>query len=485
MNPVLLDAPPIPAPPASPPAAPAAPRAAASRRAGTAVGFAWLRSSLEATAFLRGVAGETWRAPGPVRSFEEFEQAVAAALAALSVAGGDAFVLLEQAELRHRTESAPGSGKAARSYLAARVARQEEDGGALLWSAQPTATSRPDASFILHLLPAAFHERLARCLAARGLRLTRVFPLAAPLALELADESRPRLLAVETDGATTVVVAAGDRLVLARTLEACWTSEAVRVGLEINRSLLYAKQQLGTAVHEVRLLGAAPAVAETRVRCGEGREIVAGRPRPADWLERIAALSPRHPGNLIAPLLQREARQAYLRAALASLGWILTVLFAGILRSENQSAQAEHGHFALLQREAAALRAARDALLAQDRQESQDRTLLRAATGARIPAVPRLTLAGTAAVLPPEIRLTDFRVERDAKTAAWTFRLSGTIEADEDTARTLVAGLQDKMARDPLRAHFAEAERALAVLPPAAGSGSPGLIGFTLGGTLP
>ncbi len=405
-----------------------------------------------------------------------------AALAALGVTGGDAFVLLEQAELRHRTESAPGSPKAARSYLAARVARQEESGGALLWSAQPTATARQDSSFLLHLLPEAFFERMDRCFRAHGLRLSRIFPLAVPLALELAGS---RLIAVETDGATTIAVAAEGRLAFARTLEACWTSEAVRVGMEINRSLLYAKQQLGSVVPEARLLGAELAVAETRARCGEGREIVAGLPRPADWLRQVAALSPRHPENLMGPLLQREARQGYLRAALAALGWILAVSFAGALGSQHQAAQAERGHFARLQRDAAALRATRDALRAQDRQETQDQVLLRAMAEARVPAVPRQTLAAVAGLLPPEIRLTDFRVERDAKTGTWSFRLSGTIEADEDSARTLVAGLQEKMARDPLRAHFAEAERALAVLPSAAGSASPGLVGFTLGGTLP
>jgi hypothetical protein len=481
MIPALLDAPPTPAPPAPPP--PPAARRTPLRRAGTAVGFAWLRSSLEATVFLREAAGPTWRAPGPVRSFEEFERAVDAALAALGCAGGDVFLLLEQAELRHRTESAPGTAKAARSYLAARVARQEESGGPLLWCAQPTTLGRQDASFLLHLLPAAFYDRMARCFAARGLRLSRVFPLSVPLALELADAARPRLLAVETDGATTIAVGAGGQLAFARTIEASWTTEAGRVGMELNRSLLYAKQQLGTAVLDVRLLGAARAVAETRARCGEGREITAALPRPADWLQRVAGLSPRHPHNLVAALLQREVRQDRLRALVAAVGWILVLALAAVTWTEFQDGQAEGRHWASLEREAGALRSARDSLLAQERRHAQDAALLRASADARVPAVPRRILAAVAAVLPPEIRLTDFQVQWEAKSAAWAFRLSGTIEGDEETGRTLVGGLQEKMTRDPLRAHFAEAERALAVLPGAAGAA--GLIGFTLGGTLP
>jgi hypothetical protein len=481
MIPTLLESPPTPAPLAPPP--PPAAGEGRSRRAGTAVGFAWLRSSLEATVFVREAAGATWRAPGPVRSFEEFERAVDAALAALGCAGGDAFLILEQAEIRHRTESAPGSAKGARSYLAARVARQEESGGPLLWCAQPTALGRQDASFLLHLLPAAFYDRMARCLAARGLRLSRVFPLSVPLALELADDPRPRLLAVETDGTTTIAVAAGGKLAFARTIEASWTTEAARVGLELNRSLLYAKQQLGTAVLDVRLLGAARAVAETRARCGEGREITAGLPRPVDWLQRVAGLSPRHPQNLVAALLQREVRRERLRALVAAVAWILLVSFAAVTWKDFQDGQAERRHLAALQREAGALRSTRDALLAQDRRGAQDRALLQAAAVARGSDGPRRIVAAVAALLPSEIRLTDFQVQWEAKSAAWSFRLSGTIEADEETGRALVAGLQEKMARDPLRARFAESERALALLPGAAGE--PGLIGFTVGGTLP
>jgi hypothetical protein len=481
MNPGLLTAPPAPvlAPPPSPPAA-------APRRVGAVVGFAWLRHSLQATVFVRQAAVASWTAPGPVRSFEEFEAAVAAALAALGAGGGDAFLLLEQAELRHRTETAPAySAKAARSYLAARIARQEES-GAVLWCAQPTATARQDTSFLLHLLPAAFFERVDRCFAARGLRLSRIFPLAVPLALELlAEEGRSRLIAVETDGATTIAVAAEGRLAFARTIEASWSTEAARVGMEVNRSLFYAKQQLGAVVQQVTLLGAGPAIADVRERCGAGREITAGLPCPADWLQRVASLSPRHPQNLLAALRQRQGRQRWARAAVAAAGWMLLVTLATLAWKGREAARADHRRFAALQREEGDLRSERAALLARDRAAERDRVLLEAAAEGHRPPVPLRTLAGVAGLLPAEIRLTDFQIEWEPKTAAWSFHLGGTIAADEDTARSLVNALQDKIGREPWQAQLSDAERTLNPLPAVAGEAGPGSFSFTLGGTLP
>jgi hypothetical protein len=481
MSPGLLTAPPATVL-APPPPAPAAPP----RRAGAVVGFAWLRRSLQATVFVRQAAVASWTAPGPVRSFEEFEAAVGAALAVLG-GGGDAFLLLEQAELRHRTETAPSfSAKAARSYLAARVARQEEQAGAVLWCAQPTATARQDTSFLLHLLPAAFSERVDRCFAARGLRLSRIFPLALPLALELlAEEGRSRLIAVETDGATTIAVAAEGRLAFARTIEASWTTEAARVGMEVNRSLFYAKQQLGAVVQQVTLLGAEPAIADVRERCGAGREITAGPPCPADWLQRVAALSPRHPQNLLAALRQRQEWQRRARVAVAAAGWMLLVALAALAWNGREEARADHRRFAALQREEGALRAERAALLAEDRAAERDRMLLQAAAEGHRPPVPLRTLAGVAGLLPAEIRLTDFQIEWEPKAAAWSFHLGGTIAADEDTARSLVNALQDKIGREPWQAQLSEAERTLNPLPAAPGEAGPGSFSFTLGGTLP
>jgi hypothetical protein len=475
----------LPPPPAFAPVLPPS-RAPRPRRTDCVVGFAWLRRTLQATVFLRQSALESWTAPGPVRSFEEFESAVGAALAALGVADGEAFLLLEQAELRHRIESAPAfSPQAARSYLAARIGRQEETGGALLWCAQPTATARQDTSFLLHLLPAAFYENVDRCCAARGLRLSRIFPLAVPLALELlAEPGRSRLIAVETDGATTIAVAAGGRLAFARTLEASWILEAPRVAMEVNRSLLYAKQQLGALVQEVRLLGDEAAVAEVRARCGEGREIAAGVPCPGDWLQRLVDLSSRDPRNLLAALQQREAKVEVFRAAVAASCWILLISLAALAWNEVRDARADRRHVATLRQEAGALRAERAAFLAQDRRAAEDSALLQAAAG-RLPPVPLRAVTAVASLLPPEIRLTDFQVEWEPKAAAWSFRLAGTIAADEDSARSLVAALQGRMGREALQARFADGERTLNRVPAAAGDAEPDIFAFTLGGTLP
>ena len=57
------------------------------------------------------------------------------------------------------------------------------------------------------------------------------------------------LVAVEAGGATVVMVAkVGGELLFARNILATWAADPGRIGVEINRSLLYANQQFGNTV---------------------------------------------------------------------------------------------------------------------------------------------------------------------------------------------------------------------------------------------
>jgi len=69
------------------------------------------------------------------------------------------------------------------------------------------------------------------------------------------------LLAAETGGATTVVVGRKDgQIYLGRTLSSTWNVHPDRVNVDLNRTVLYVKQQFGVLVGSVWLFGAgAPA----------------------------------------------------------------------------------------------------------------------------------------------------------------------------------------------------------------------------------
>src|SRR5690606_39092622 len=135
---------------------------------------------------------------------------------------------------------------------------------------------------------------------------TRVLPLHVPLQLALSSltETRdmPLLVATEAGSSTAVPVGkTGSDVLFARTILESWRKDAARVAVEINRSLLYAKQQFGTTVDFLWLLGrgAEEAQAEVSAKCGSNTDVVVEEIGPLDWLKAIVRLPPRHPVNLV------------------------------------------------------------------------------------------------------------------------------------------------------------------------------------------
>jgi len=107
---------------------------------------------------------------------------------------------------------------------------------------------------------------------------------------------------------------------------------------------------------------------------------------------------------------------------------------------------------------------------------------VRQSGGSRLPPVPARALAAIAGLLPKEMRLSEFRVERDPLTATWSFRINGTIESDEETAQAELGALGQQLEQGPLHAHITIPGRNLTVVQAAAGGST--LLGFEFGGTL-
>jgi hypothetical protein len=465
-------------PPASVPRPPA--RAHPPLRSGSALALAWLRGSLHAARFDRQELIASWSSPAAVCTLEAFGPALDAARTELGFGGTEIVLLLEHEAFIHRIEVAPSSSPAAaRSYLHARVAR--EGSGGAVWCAQPMAATRQDATFILHALPTAFWEQLQGILRPRQLELARIFPLSVALQLELdavAGNDQPILLAAGTDEATTIVVGwAGGRLALARTFFASWCDEPGRVGGEINRSLLYAKQQLGTAVDRIRLFGPEPVEAEVRSRCGEGKEIEAGPADALPWLRAIASLPPGHPGNLLGDRRRQNRRRQLIRGAVAAAGWLGLAWLALAVGNGLAAGRAEQRRFSAVQLEAATLQAESGRLAARNRVGAEDHELLQENEAHRLPPVPARFLAYLGTVLPTDIRLTDFQVEQGRPPVPWSFRISGTLGREGESARDRLAAFQQALEQGPWHAHVSDA-------PAPPGPAAAGESNFHLEGTL-
>jgi hypothetical protein len=436
------------------------------------LGVAWLNGSLHAAAFRRQKMTHSWSCGTPVRTVAEFEVVIDEALAKLEFAGTEMFLVLENELFSHQTESTPTfSESAGRAYLKGRIQRYQQEHEPVLWVSQPTVAMKQEQSLILHLLPNSFYDQLNRVLLTRHLDLTRILPMVVPLQYELnkipAGKNTPVIVVAELGASTAVVVGrVGGPLLFSRTILADLVREPGRVGVEINRSLLYAKQQFECAVDRIWLMAASGQTSpELQAKCGSGKKITGLPTTPVDWLQTTIKISPQHPVNLLAGYLKTKRRNRLIRGALLAVGWLGLTLMILNLMQDASAWQAESSRLADLTGRGAALRAQKHSLTLRNATVERDQAFINEVEGGRLPPVPGRLLGFIAGTLPTGTRLTDFSVKWEDETSNWSFRIDGTIEADEETARELITGFQTQLAKSPLRARFTENARLLAATP--------------------
>ena len=436
------------------------------------LGFAWLNGSLHAAVFHRQKMTNSWSCPSPVSSIAEFEAVIDEALAKLEFTGTELFLLLENELFSHQIENIPAFSVAAgRAYLKGRIQRHEQEHGSVLWVSQPTVMVKQEQSILLHLLPSSFYNQLNRVLLTRHLDLTRIIPLIVPLQHELnkipAGKDTPVLTVAEAGSCTSVVIARiGGPLLISRTILADLNREPARVGMEINRSLLYAKQQFECAVDRIWLMSQSGQVStELSAKCGSAKKIMALPTTAIDWLQTCIKISELHPVNLLAGYLKTKGRHRLIRILLLSAAWLG---FAFMILTEMNASRTwseEHDRLLGLANRESTLTAERDRLLLRNSVVERDRAFIAQVENDRLPPVPGRLLGFLATVLPPSARLSDFNVKWEPDTDGWSFRLDGTIEADDETAREQLAALQSQLTKSPLRARFNDNARMLVSVP--------------------
>ena len=442
------------------------------RRTADTLGLAWLHGTLHATVFHRQAATKSWMSATAVHTLDEFETALDAALQGVSFCGTEVFLVLEHDSFVHQSEYAPAfSESATRAYLRGRIERYEKEREPVLWISQRTVSARQEAAFLLHLLPSGFYGRLNGFLLARRLDLTRILPLVVPLQLVLDSSGTPKdqpvLVVAEAGAATTLMVSrASGELVFARTMLARWETDADRIAVEVNRSLLYAKQQFGAIVEHIQLLGAVgeKPQADVLAKCGAGKQLTVRSTSVVDWLQAVARLSQRHPVNLVVGYLGRKRRQQFLRRALLAACWLglgLMLLDAWTrsndwtednVRLDRLAANAEQMSSELAQLEQ------------RNATATQQNELIRQTLERRLPPVPARFLAYLASIRPSEMQFTDFSIKWDPLVEKWTFRLEGQIEGDEELAREGLITFQKILVRSPLKARFNDSVRSMVSL---------------------
>ena len=436
------------------------------------LGVAWFNGVLHAASFRRQKMTQSWSCETSVRTVAEFEAVIDEMLAKLEFGGTEMFILLENELFQHQTEGIPSFSEAAgRSYLKGRIQRYQQENGPVLWVSQPTIVVKQEQAILLHLLPTSFYDQLNRVLLLRHLDLTRILPLVVPLQYELnkipAGKDTPVIVVAESGSSTSVVVGRiGGPLLFARTILAELSREPSRVGVEVNRSLLFAKQHHDCAVDRIWLMAQSGQVSpELNAKCGSSRKIVVLPTTPIDWLQTTIKLSSQQPVNLLASYLKRKQQHRLIRLSLLALGWFGLVLMILNFLSQANDWKNESARMAELRGREPALNTERDQILKRNATIDRQQAFIKQIETDRLPSVPTSLIGYVASILPSSARLTDFSVKRETETGGWTFRVDGMIESDDETARDLIKNMQHQLEKSPFRARFTDSARVLNAAP--------------------
>lgn len=284
------------------------------------LGIALLRGRLHARVFEQEKVVASWDYPDPVAGLQGLEEVLEEMGSVLEFHGGTVVVAISSSQVAHHSLKIPPMGEQDLLAYLGRKARIESTGADRpCWGWRPLRESlKGENSVLLQVLPEAMVDVFLRFCDRRGHEIELIVPVSGSLLLAAAKLPIPQgswvLMAGEAENATTVVLVqpSGD-LALVRELPYGWSDgvSLERVGRELHRSLLFAKQQFGVVAQEVWLLGS------RTEECVEPMSKLLDVPvrsrstedPPAQWLEPLVDAPWTLPDNLV-PESRRKLRRA-------------------------------------------------------------------------------------------------------------------------------------------------------------------------------
>lgn len=222
----------------------------------TTLSVSWLNGQLKAVAVHRGVVGASWEHAGDLEGSGEFERLIREAVARTSYRGQTVSLVLAHPRLVPQLiDLPPVKGQTVGKIIQRQAQQQKFFPGEAAWACQSSLTTKSGHRVILHLFPKAMLDQFVQGCKRNNLDLVSAVPVSAVLYRQLAqlplEQDEVALLAAETGGSTTVVIGRPNgQLMLVRTLPNNWTESVDRLGVDLNRTILFLTQQYGSVLKD-------------------------------------------------------------------------------------------------------------------------------------------------------------------------------------------------------------------------------------------
>jgi len=410
----------------------------------TILSLSLLSGQFKAVAVRRGTVTGTWERPGTLEDFSTFSTVLREAVEATGYQGDAVAMVLAHPRLTQQlVETPPIRGGSLKNFLDRRVIQLKTFSTDAAWSYQPTLATKSASAVVLHLFPKPFLDQLVQGCEQVGLHLAKLLPTTAVLNRQLTqlpvEEDAIVLLAAETGGTTTVLIGRKDgEIYLGRTLNSSWKVYPDRVNVDLNRTILYVKQQFGESVGSICLFGDG-AEEHQRVMQAAVKVPVALSPTPPSpfyWNEEAQKLPNNDTNNLVsAELLQAPQRKRLLKVTsviigLAAIAAIATALLFQALVMDRRS------QLDKLQPKFEKLLTRKGQLQERESVYVQQRDFVRLVDEEKVAAVPGWFLGYLGDVVPAELLLTHLQLKREDD--LWTLQLGGTLQPTTNAAPSSV-----------------------------------------------
>lgn len=428
----------------------------------TVLGLALFRGNLHARVMRGKEVLASWDAPGPLAGLDGLQEALNQVPEQTGFHGESVVIVIASSQMEHQTvKHPPMRERDLEAFLSRKVRHAAVEGGRQAWSWHMLhSVGKTENQVALHLLPLQLvHVFLGFC-RSRNYQVDQVVPLAS--ALGWSTRSLPLqtgqwgLVAADMGSATTLVIADPEgRLALVRELSFGLTDSDSndRLSKEMNRSILFAKQQFGIAVSGVWISSMSHAETNPFPARSISDVPVSRLPSadpPAFWLQPLIGLQPDIHDNMVPrPMRRLNERRRHLELAF-SVAIAVHIFFAIVMSSmkflgDRSQARLEGSH---VDRRMEELHAEKNQLETRvteignlkDQAEGIDAT----AWSAR----PGWLLGWIASSIPDELRLTIATIERLPDSATWNVRLQGVAPRDALAASLALRRFQTGLQHD-------------------------------------
>ncbi|GAV20724.1 hypothetical protein MMIC_P1697 [Mariprofundus micogutta] len=297
------------------------------------LGISWIQGEFHAVYFDNGICASRWQSEERVSTTQDFKAAALKATTQLKVAAGsDVAMVYESDNLAHPfIQVPPMSSKDLQSFLKRRAPQEKAFSEDAAWSWTHTFAAKEAQGILLHLLPESFRKEIVQTLEDLNLYPKSFMPLSEVMAqhtMRLSVEKTDVVAMLATfSGETDILITRGDgEILFIRDLGYNWQDNIEILVRDIDRSILYAKQQFGVAVNKLSTAGDGSGELHEQLESRINLPILAARKDDHHafcWAMDICRLPARRTSNLVPSHIQRRRVEKH---ALR-----LSVMFASVL----------------------------------------------------------------------------------------------------------------------------------------------------------